>query len=159
MATFPRDQPGETSLEGANEALLDSCQALLELIFGYSNNAEAVWRVVVEQCGTRFKVALSKEDLLPGYLLSSLLERFGLICDFRRSSFSKHAVQFFVSSGNIPRDLLLGFRVRTRRYDLPAISPLVREVEEILAEEPSADSFRQLAAALRLREEGLPGFL
>lgn len=73
VATFSRDQPGDISLEIANEALLDSCHALLELIFGYSNNAEAVWRVVVEHCGTRFKVALSKEDLLPGYLFSSLL--------------------------------------------------------------------------------------
>jgi len=56
----------------------------------------------------------------------------GLACDFRRSTFNKHNVEFFVKSGNIPKDLFIGFKVKIRRYDLSSISPLVRDVEEIL---------------------------
>jgi hypothetical protein len=125
-----------------NRVLLESCHALLELTFGYSNAAESIWKVVVEQSHLRYQISLSKEDVIPGYLFSALLQRMGILCDFRRSAFDKHAVQFFVRSGNIPKDLLVGFKMKLRRYDLSAISPIVREVEDIIISEPSADGFK-----------------
>jgi hypothetical protein len=120
-------------------------------MFGYSNTAESIWKIIVEQSNQKYKVAVSKEDLIPGYLLGAIIDRFGLVCDFRRPVFDKHNVQFFVKSGNIPKELFLGFKMRTRRYDLSSISPLVRDIEVILSAEPNADNFRALVNTLRLK--------
>lgn len=97
--------------------------------------------------------------MIPGYLLGAIIDRFGLICDFRRSAFDKHNVQFFVKAGNIPKDLLSGFKMRTRRYDLSSISAMVRDIEAVLANEPNAENFKALVNTLRLKEESIPNFL
>jgi hypothetical protein len=89
--------------------------------------------------------------LIPGYLLGAIIDRFGLVCDFRRSAFNKHNVQFFVKSGNIPKDLFVGFKMRARRFDLSSISPMVRDIEIILTTEPNSDNFRALVNTLRLK--------
>lgn len=68
-------------------------------------------------------------------------------------------MQFFVKSGNIPKDLFTGFKMRTRRYDLASISPLVRDIEVILSTEPNADNFRALVNNLRLKKEPIPSFM
>ena len=129
------------------------------MVFGYSNGAESVWRVVVEQCNQRHKTTISKEDLIPGYLLSAVLEKVGINCDFRRNVFNKNNVKFFVRSGNLPREMMTGFSVRTRRYDLAPISAVVRDVEGILYGEPTPDTFRDLVDLLSLRKESIPAYL
>lgn len=80
----------------------------------------------------KHKVTISKEDVVPGYLLSAIIEKLGLICDFRKTTFDKQQVQFFIKSDNIPKDLFVGFRIHIRRYDLASISPLVKTIENIL---------------------------
>jgi hypothetical protein len=95
---------------------------------------------------------VSKEDVIAGYLMGSIVERIGLVCDFRRSAFNKHNVEFFVKSGNIPKDLLAGFKMKIRRYDLSSISPLVRDIEEILYTEPNAENFKNMVSILNLRQ-------
>ncbi len=64
---------------------------------------------------------VSKEDIIIGYLLSAIISRNGLVCDFKKSSFDKNA-DFFVGEQNIPRNLLKGFKIKTRRYDMCNIS-------------------------------------
>jgi hypothetical protein len=60
IATFPREEFEELSLEIVNRILLDSCHTLIELMFGYSNAAESIWKLIVEQCNQRYKIAISK---------------------------------------------------------------------------------------------------
>ena len=65
------------------------------MLFSYSNESEHLWKIVVEQCKLRFRIAVSREDLIPGYLLSSVTEQLGVNCNMRQSSFDKHQVDFF----------------------------------------------------------------
>jgi hypothetical protein len=115
--------------------------------------------VIVEQCRVKYRAVVSKEDLIPGYLLSSVVERIGLHCNFRQSSFNKHEIDFFAKDGNIPKDLLLSFRIKVRRYDLAAISSVVQDVTQILASEPTPDNFKVLVSALDLNHEPIPNYL
>lgn len=61
-------------------------------MFGYSNASETIWKIIVEQCSQKYRVPVSKEDIIPGYLLGAIIEKIGLVCDFRRSAFDKHNV-------------------------------------------------------------------
>lgn len=97
-------------------------------MFGYSNSSENIWRLIVEQCGLKHKVIITKDDVIPGYLLSSIIEKLGLVCNFRDSTFDKYKVKFFIKSGNIPKDLFVGLKMCVRRYDLGNISPLVKNI-------------------------------
>ena len=108
---------------------MDSTHVLLDMLFGYSSEGEQMWKVIVEQCKVRYRVSVSKEDLVAGYLLGSVIERIGLNCNFRHSSFNKHDVDFFAKPGNIPRDLMLNFRIKVRRYDLASLSPLIQDIQ------------------------------
>lgn len=72
----------------------------------------------MEQASVKYRVSISKEDTIPGYLFSSLIERLGLICNFAESDFRFSNVSFFVRNGNIPKNLIVGFKLKTRRYDL-----------------------------------------
>jgi len=54
-------------------------------MFGYSNDAENIWKIIVEQCSSKYKITVSKEDVVAGFLLGSIIDRIGLVCDFRRS--------------------------------------------------------------------------
>jgi hypothetical protein len=90
-------------------------------LFSYSNESENIWKIIVEQAKRKYDLMVSKEDIITGYLLSAIISRNGLICDFKKSSFDKSS-DFFVGENNIPRDLFKGFRIKSRRYDMSNIS-------------------------------------
>lgn len=139
--------------------LIDSCHTLFDLLFSYSNNSEALWKSIVEQSRQKYRIIISKEDLIPGYLLSSIIERMGIDCNFRRSSFNKHEIDFFAKSDNLPRDLFVGFRMKIRRYDLTSLSAQIQNIHSILDSEPTPDNFRILVSSLNLKQEPLPNYL
>lgn len=75
---------------------------------------------------------ISKEDIIPGYLLGGIMTGSGIECDYKTQSLNRKET-FFVKQSTVPRDLLLGFIPRVRRYDLDTISPLVARVQDILS--------------------------
>jgi hypothetical protein len=58
--------------------------------------------VIVGEASRRFKIFASKEDTIPGYLLSALVYKIGLEYDFKIKSFLKNK-KFFVQENVIPR--------------------------------------------------------
>jgi hypothetical protein len=70
---------------------------------------------------------ISKEDIIPGYLLGGITEFIGIDCDFKTPNLHRKE-PFFVRQHTIPRDMLFNFYTRVRRYDLDSVSPLVEKV-------------------------------
>jgi hypothetical protein len=71
----------------------------------------------VKEASKRHRMIVSKEDVVGGYLLSGIVDKLGLECDFKQKSFVKQK-KFFVHENIIPRDVLITFMPKTRQYDM-----------------------------------------
>ena len=136
--------------------LLDSTVHLVNMLFGRGIESDSLWKTITQYCKEHFRVIITKDDIIGGYLLASLVERIGLNCDFRQSSFDKHEVDFFGKDDNLPKDLFTGFRIKIRRYNLGGLSQKAQDVQQILANEPIAENFKYLMHSLNLKEEPIP---
>lgn len=65
---------------------------------------------------------VSKEDVVGGYLLSAIVSKLSLDCDFKQKSFLKQK-KFFVHENILPREAFITFIPKTRHYDMEAICP------------------------------------
>lgn len=52
-------------------------------MFSYTLKAENIWKVIVNEINKKFKLVISKEDIIPGYILSALSEKMGITFDFK----------------------------------------------------------------------------
>lgn len=75
-----------------NGLLLDHVHELLDNFMSFSGISDQLWKIVAQNCNKEYKIVVNKDDLLSGYLLGSVIDRFGLECNFRSSSFDKHHV-------------------------------------------------------------------
>lgn len=61
----------------------------MDELFSYSSKSEAIWRVIVKQIKEIYDIVISKEDILPGYLLGAILHKNGILCDFKSNDFNR----------------------------------------------------------------------
>lgn len=122
LATFPSDEFEALNVPIANQILLDCLHAMINEFFSYSTKSEAIWKIVVRQVKQIYNIALSKEDIIPGFLLASIMDRNGIECDYKTPELKRNS-KFFVKENLIPKSLLVGFFVRERMYNLESISP------------------------------------
>ena len=81
----------------------------------------------------------------------------GINCDYKTPDLNRKE-SFFIRQNTIPRDLLIDFYSKVRRYDLDTVSPLVAKIQDILTSEPSPDNFEELVRALNLKNKPIPSF-
>ena len=63
------------------------------------------------QIKRKYDVIISKEDILPGFLLGGIFYRFGIECNFKDETFSRD-MEFFIKQKTIPRTLFYGFKLK-----------------------------------------------
>lgn len=51
----------------------------------------------------------------------------GIDCEYKIESLNRKET-FFVKQNTIPRDLMIGFYPKVRRYDLDTVSPLIERI-------------------------------
>ncbi len=71
----------------------------------------------MNEASKRYRIIVSKEDVVGGYLLSGIVGKVGLECDFKHKSFMKQK-KFFVQENIIPREVLITFMPKSRQYDM-----------------------------------------
>lgn len=94
---------------------------MIDELFSYSSRSEAIWRTIVKQTKEKYKVIVSKEDILPTYLLGAIIYKNGLETNFKSSEFSRD-INFFVREKTIPESLFVKFIPIERRYNLEMVS-------------------------------------
>jgi hypothetical protein len=89
ISTFPVSdfQAQESSI--INNILLDCVHMMMDQLFSYGNKSEVIWRVIVKEVKKINDVVVSKEDILPGFLLASIIHEHGIECDFKINDFSR----------------------------------------------------------------------
>lgn len=73
--------------------------------------------MIVKEVNKKFKVVISKEDILAGYLLGGIMDTIGIDCDYKTPELNRKE-SFFIRKSSLPRELLLNFYPKMRRYDL-----------------------------------------
>ena len=56
----------------------------------------------MNEASSRYRMVVSKEDVIGGYLLSGIVYRLGLECDFKQKGLMKQK-KFFVHENILPR--------------------------------------------------------
>ena len=100
--SFPTRDFDQLSVPVVNNIVLDGVHILINELFSYSFRAENIWKVIVNEISKQYRVVISKEDIITGYLLSAICIKNGLICNFSKSILRKDA-GFFVREDTIPR--------------------------------------------------------
>lgn len=62
---------------------MDYIHILVNELFSYSSRSEAIWRAIVIHIKNKYRIVISKEDVLPGYLLGGIMNKLGIVCDYR----------------------------------------------------------------------------
>ena len=140
-----------------NKIVMDCAHVMVNELFSYSAKSESIWKTVVREINKKYGIIVSKEDILPGYLLGGIVHRNGIDCFFKTPLLDRER-EFFVNENTIPREFLIKFVPKVRRYDLEAVSPAYARIYEILETEPSPENFEDLVEILRLRANPIPSF-
>ncbi len=71
----------------------------------------------MNEASKRHRVIVSKEEVVAGYLLSAIVDKLGLECDFKVKTLLKQK-KFFVHENILPREVLTAFVPRVRQFDM-----------------------------------------
>lgn len=56
----------------------------------------------MKEASKRYRMIVSKEDVIPGFILSGIVHKLSLECDFKQKTFLKHK-KFFIHENILPR--------------------------------------------------------
>lgn len=76
-------------MEYIDKIVLDCSHVLLDELFSYSSSSENIWRLIVKEVNKRFKVVVSKEDIIPGYLLGGIMGTIGINCEYKTPNLNR----------------------------------------------------------------------
>ena len=87
--TFPAEEIDEITVEMVNKIIMDCAHVMINELFSYSAKSESIWKIVVREINKKYRIIVSKEDVIPGYLLGAIMHRNGIDCFYKSPEFNR----------------------------------------------------------------------
>ena len=87
--TFPAEEIDQITVGMVNKIIMDCAHVMINELFSYSAKSESIWKIIVREINKKYRIIVSKEDVIPGYLLGGIMYRNGIDCYYKNPEFNR----------------------------------------------------------------------
>ena len=87
--TFPAEEIDQITVEIVNKIIMDCAHVMINELLSYSAKSESIWKTIVREVNKKYGIIISKEDVIPGYLLGGIMYRNGIDCFYKIPEFNR----------------------------------------------------------------------